>query len=255
MSDNHKESALRFELSQGADIRVMSFNLLVDNVDYAWGTPLGERPRGAVECFRRLLPDVVGVQEASRGWYSAIRGALGGEYDFVEPDFNGLKDGSCTGLLYNMKDLRLIASAQRVYSISNNERMRLVDAGVFERTADGKRFAVSSTHLDSEYPGDRTAERLVQIGELVAFAKELSREYSCPFISTGDMNITPDKPEYRALTENDFFADADPAPLPNVVDHIFHSPGAVPVYAALADEPFVRGASDHLPLFADFALK
>ena len=130
--------------------------------------------------------------------------------------------------------------------------MRLVDVGVFERISDGKRFAVSSTHLDSEYPGDRTAERLVQIGELVEIAKRIVAEYDCPFISTGDMNITPDKPEYRALTENDVFSDADSAPQPHIVDHIFHTSGVKPISVTLGEDKAVKGASDHLPLYADF---
>ena len=241
--------------SENAVVRVMSYNLLVDNEDYDWGTPLGERPNGAVAYILSTRPDVIGIQEASRGWYSAFREKLKGEYDFAEPDFGALEDGSCTGLMYDVKKLRLVASEQIIYSISNNERMRLVDVGVFERISDGKRFAVSSTHLDSEYPGDRTAERLVQIDELIGIAKRYVSEYGCPFISTGDMNITPDKPEYKALTENGVFSDADSAPLPHVVDHIFHTYGVKPIAVTLGNDETVKGASDHLPLYADFTFE
>lgn len=241
--------------SENAVLRVMSYNLLVDNDDYDWGTPLGDRPSGAVEYILRVRPDVIGIQEASRGWYSAFRKQLKEEYDFVEPDFGDITDGSCTGLMFDVKKLRLIASEQYIYSVSNNERMRLIDVGVFERISDGKRFAVSSTHLDSEYPGDRTAERLVQIDELIGVAKRFVEEYGCPYISTGDMNITPDKPEYKALTENGVFSDADAAPLPHVVDHIFHTSGAKSLGVTLGDDESVKGASDHLPLYADFNLE
>lgn len=241
--------------AENTPLRVMSYNLLVDNEDYDWGTPLGERPKGAAEYILRVRPDVIGIQEASRGWYSAFRELLKGEYDFVEPDFAGIKDGNCTGLMYDVKKVRLIASEQIVYSVSNNERMRLVDVGVFERIADGRRFAVSSTHLDSEYPGDRTAERLVQIGELIEIAKRCTKEYGCPYISTGDMNITPDKPEYKALTDNGVFYDADTAPQPYIVDHIFRSEGVKPIGVTLGDDDTVRGSSDHLPLFADFTFE
>ena len=240
---------------EDAVLRIMSYNLLVDNEDYNWGTPLGDRPNGAAEYILRIRPDVIGIQEASRGWYSAFRELLKGEYDFVEPDFAGIKDGNCTGLMYDVKKVRLIASEQIIYSVSNNERMRLVDVGVFERISDGKRFAVSSTHLDSEYPGDRTAERLVQINELIEIAKRYVSEYGCPYISTGDMNITPDKPEYRALTENGVFFDADQAPQAHIVDHIFHTEGVEPLCVTLGDDETVKGSSDHLPLFADFTLK
>lgn len=240
--------------SENTVLRVMSYNLLVDNEDYDWGTPLGERPKGAVEYILRVRPDVIGIQEASRGWYSAFREQLKGEYDFVEPDFGDVKDGNCSGLMYDVKKLRLIASEQIVYSVSNNERMRLIDVGVFERISDGKRFAVSSTHLDSEYPGDRTAERLVQIGELIETARRYVSEYDCPYISTGDMNITPDKPEYEALTDNGVFYDADTAPLPHIVDHIFHTAGVTPTCVTLGDDETVKGSSDHLPLYADFKL-
>lgn len=241
--------------AENATLRVMSYNLLVDNEDYDWGTPLGDRPIGAAEYILRVRPDVIGIQEASRGWYSAFRDLLNNEYGFVQPDFGDIKDGNCTGLMYDAKKLRLIASEQIIYSVSNNERMRLVDVGVFERIEDGKRFAVSSTHLDSEYPGDRTAERLVQINELIEIAKRYVSDYDCPYISTGDMNITPDKPEYRALTENDVFSDADSAPLPNIVDHIFHTAGVKPTGVTLGNDETVKGSSDHLPLYADFTLE
>lgn len=239
---------------ENAALRVMSYNLLVDNIDYDWGTPLGDRPKGAVEYILRIRPDVIGIQEASCGWYSAFREQLKGEYDFVEPDFGDIKDGNCSGLIYDVKKLRLIASEQIVYSVSNNERMRLIDVGVFERISDGERFAVSSTHLDSEYPGDRTAERLVQIGELIETAKRYVAEYDCPYISTGDMNITPDKTEYKALTDNGVLYDADSAPLPHIVDHIFHTAGVKPTGVTLGDDETVKGSSDHLPLYADFKL-
>ena len=235
------------------DIRVMSYNLLVDSDDYDWGTPLGERPTGAVECLRHYSPDVVGLQEASTGWFAAFRELLYGEYEFFNPDFNDRKDYVNTALIYNVRKVRPIAGEVVVYSVSNCERMRLVNVGVFERIADGRRFAVSSTHLDSDYPGDRTPERLIQIGELIETAKRYKTGYGCSFISTGDMNITPDKPEYRAFTENDVFADADEAPLSDIVDHIFHTGGVRSLHAVVVDDENARGASDHLPLFADFA--
>ena len=230
----------------------MSYNLLVDNGDYEWGTPLGERPLGAVACIRRCSPDVVGLQEASTGWFSAFRGLLKGEYEFLNPDFKGKKDYINTALMYNAAKLKPVSGEVVIYSVSNCERMRLVNVGVFERIADGKRFAVSSTHLDSEYPGDRMPERLIQIGELVETAKRYTSGFGCPFISTGDMNITPDKSEYRALTENGVFADADKSPLPHIVDHIFHTAGVRSLRAGIVDDENTRGASDHLPLFADF---
>ena len=235
------------------DIRVMSYNLLVDSDDYDWGTPLGERPTGAAACIRRYSPDVVGLQEASAGWFAAFRELLKGEYEFFNPDFKGRKDYVNTALIYNVRKVRSVAGEVAVYSVSNCERMRLVNVGVFERIADGRRFAVSSTHLDSDYPGDRTPERLIQIGELIKTAKRYNAGYSCPFISTGDMNITPDKQEYRALTENGVFRDADEAPLPHIVDHIFHTDGVDSLRVAVVDDEYTRGASDHLPLFADFA--
>ena len=83
------------------DIRVMSYNLLVDSDDYDWGTPLGERPTGAAACIRRYSPDVVGLQEASAGWFAAFRELLKGEYEFFNPDFKGGKTTS-TPRLYIM---------------------------------------------------------------------------------------------------------------------------------------------------------
>ena len=102
----------RAEDTENSTIRIMSYNLLVDNDDYSWGTSLVGRPNGAVKYILNTRPDVIGIQEASLGWYNAFRIKLVGEYDFVEPDFGDIEDGSCTGLMYDVKKLKLIASEQ-----------------------------------------------------------------------------------------------------------------------------------------------
>ena len=247
------------QLPEGADIRVVSFNLLVAKEDFDWSpwniTGRPEKLKAFVEYYK---PDVLGLQECSEKWHDGIKQQLGDTYEFLNPDFGGKADENCSTLIYDKTKLRVVASEVYSYSVGNSPRFRLIDIGVFERISDGARFIVSSTHLDPGWEGseggDMTRERNIQAGELVAKAKAYIRKWNCPYISTGDMNCPAGDVPYNTIVNSGVLTDADTHPGTDVVDHIFHTVGTECVSTARLTDTDLQGTSDHYPLIADFKL-
>ena len=247
------------QLVEGADIRIVSFNVLVAQEDFSWSPwVIGERPDKFKAFIEFYKPDVVGLQECSEKWHDGIKEKLGDTYEFLNPDFGGQADMNCSPIIYNKTTVRVIASEVYSYTIGNSPRFRLIDIGVFERISDGARFIVSSTHLDPGWEGsdggDKTYERNVQAGELVQKAREYIETWNCPYISTGDMNCPAGDIPYNTIVNSGVLTDADPHPQAGVVDHIFISEGAESLYTARVTDTDLQGTSDHYPLIADIKL-
>ena len=247
------------QLVEGADVRIVSFNVLVAQEDFSWSPwVIGDRPDKFKAFIDFYKPDVVGLQECSEKWHDGINEKLGDTYAFLNPDFGGQADMNCSPIIYNKNTVRVIASEVYSYTIGNSPRFRLIDIGVFERISDGARFIVSSTHLDPGWEGsdggDKTYERNVQAGELVAKAREYIETWNCPFISTGDMNCPAGDIPYNTIVNSGVLTDADPHPQAGVVDHIFISEGSQCLYTARVTDADLQGTSDHYPLIADIKL-
>ena len=109
--------------ASGTDIRVMSYNVLmdddVDNGGISWGKTLdqllnggeGTRDGNAAACIKYYAPDVIGFQEFSYNWYQGIRTALP-NYEFVntvDPE-SKKEDYMCTALAYNTDTIEVVSS-------------------------------------------------------------------------------------------------------------------------------------------------
>jgi len=120
------------EKTAGANLRVMSYNVLVDNDEslggWNWGKPLGNRGDKASACMDYYKPDVIGLQECNYKWHVSLRQNLP-DYDFVNPDVPsvmplektdslGKKDWMCTTLMYNTKPLTLLENELVGYSVN-----------------------------------------------------------------------------------------------------------------------------------------
>lgn len=238
--------------SEGADLRIMTYNVLADDIDYEWGYKLKGRTDGVIACIDYYKPDIIGMQENTTGWYAAIREALGDTYEYVNDSLNG--QHLVTTFMYNKNTLTLENQDCVYYTIKNNQEARVISMGCFTRKADGKKFVFISTHLDSEYPGDRSKERLLQIDELIAKAKSYYSKNRCEVIAVGDMNYYINTDEYVKMTTDGFFHDLDANPPAGVVDHMFGSSGVETVYNARLNDNEIKDCSDHLPLLADIKL-
>ena len=183
---------------------------------------------------------------------------MGDKYEFIYPDLE--KDGddqNCSLLLYDKTKYTVVKTELYKYSVSNSIQMRHMAIALFQSKADGRKFAVSSTHLNSGWEGsggDNTPQRTIQAGELIKKAQSWLSKNKCPFISTGDMNATIDEVPYQNIANSNVLFDVDQNPLAGCVDHIFSSVEATCLYTAQVRDEAIRAASDHWPLIADIKL-
>ena len=256
-------------ITSGADIRVMSYNTLVDNDEtlggWSWGQPLGNRGDKAAAAINYYKPDVIGLQENNYKWHVALRANLP-DYDYVNADVPeqqkleareslGKKDWMCTTMMYNTKTLKLIHNELIGYSVNYwgcIQRMRYISMAVFEVKATGERFVFTSTHLDAEKDRKGDTMRRTQSTELADRLNHYKDTYGYPIISTGDYNKGYNDEPLRIVREQ---AEMDSHPNNRGgIDYVLYSKGVTGKYFTVINDADLAGASDHQPIMADLAL-
>ncbi len=254
------------------NIRVMSANLLVSYKSWG-GEPVKPRAKQFVSFVESCTPDVIGVQEACFDWHACLEANLT-DYEILHPQ-NNLFQKSLTTLLYNTKTLRCIDSGRMTYSEGDGTKHRAVTWGVFETLSDGKRFAVTSTHLDLIREGKEQEELRIMSGqaeELFALLETIQGKYDCPVFCTGDYNAMENDSEQGVFAAADIYAllsarlqdtkflavqqeagEEEPWDFPSW-DHIFMDGNAEISAFRVCSESCLKGMSDHYPIFADIYL-
>lgn len=262
-----------FELTDGADIRIMSTNILVRYKGWG-GTPVKSRALMFAEVLNKYKPDVAAIQEACSDWHKCIEKTVGDTYEFVQPRFDLFRT-SLTTMIYNKNTLNLVDSGRVKYSQGDGPQHRAITWAVFETKEDGKRFAAISTHFDLLRLKDTEKEYDIifsQAEELFAFIDELSEKYDCPVFSAGDYNacetqgdigeaagvliyekVAEKLSDVKYMTENRMYGteigENDPC-----WDHIFLSGNAeIKAFRILSDS-YLSPLSDHYPIFTDISL-
>lgn len=258
---------------EGTDVRIMSANLLVSYKSWG-GEPVKPRAKQFTEFVQKTAPDVIGAQEVCGDWHACLKANLP-NYEIVHPQ-NNLFQKSLTTLLYNTETLRCVDSGRMTYSEGDGTKHRAVTWGVFETLAGGKRFIVTSTHLDLIREGKEDAEFAIMRGQAEEFFEllgDLRAKYDCPAFCTGDYNAMESDSEkgfFAATGIYDLFAERlqdtkfraslqsagteEEWDYPSW-DHIFMD-GEVDILAfRVCSEPFLKTMSDHYPIFADIAFK
>lgn len=259
-------------LTDGADIRVMSYNTLVDNDEtlggWSWGKPLADRADKAAAAIQYYQPDVIGLQENNYNWHVALRKNLP-DYDYVNADVPevqwlekaeslGKKDWMCTTMMYNTKTLELVANELIGYSVNYwgcIQRMRYLSMALFKVKATGEMFVFTSTHFDAEKYDDGIGQknRVIQATEMAQNILRYIDTYGCPVISTGDFNSSYGEDpisKIRALTGMVSHSNNRGG-----IDYILYSAGVDAKYFTVVNDADLNGASDHQPIFADLALQ
>ncbi|MBQ3202980.1 MAG: hypothetical protein IJB36_04990 [Clostridia bacterium] len=257
------------DLTAGADIRVMSYNTLVDNDEslggWSWGQPLGNRGDKAAAAINYYKPDVIGLQENNYKWHVSLRKNLP-DYDYVNADVPmgmpleareslGKKDWMCTTMMYNTKTLELVD--RELYGYSCNywgciQRMRYVSMALFKVKKTGEHFVFISTHLDAEKDSKGQSMRRQQATELAEAINYYKDTYGYPVISTGDYNSGYNNEPISIVREQ-----AEMTSHGNNrggIDYVLYSEGISAKYFTVVNDADVRGASDHQPIFADLSL-
>lgn len=262
-----------FELTDGADIRIMSANILVRYKGWG-GTPVKSRALMFAEVLNKYKPDVAAIQEACSDWHKCIEKTVGDTYEFVQPRFDLFRT-SLTTMIYNKNTLNLVDSGRVKYSQGDGPQHRAITWAVFETKDDGKRFAAISTHFDLLRLKDTEKEYDIifsQAEELFAFIDELSEKYDCPVFSAGDYNacetqgdigeaagvliyekVAEKLSDVKYMTENRIYGseigEKDPC-----WDHIFLSGNAEIKAIRILSDSYLSPLSDHYPIYADISL-
>ncbi len=255
----------RVNLTNGADFRIMSFNILSEE----WATNAGQGPRisGVVGCILEYKPEIIGIQEVSTLWYKELKERIGDEYEFVNSSVFGVRNYNYTALAYRKDSVELVDSDYFAYSQGNDPRLRLINMGVFKLKSSQKQLVVINTHFN----GDREDIAKVQANEFVTKVNEYKKKYDCPLIATGDYNCSEGSAPYNIMMNIDGFAEAKhtakstgvlystghplntkPSPATTSIDHIFYTGNVVPLYFTTLMDDYLLFASDHCPIFADF---
>ena len=260
------------ELAKGADLRVMSYNIMHPD----WSrVPVTGRDEIVAEILLYFKPDVVAIQEAGAKWHKALIPLLAdtGEYAFACRKSNAEGFIYCTTcFLYDPTTVRL--EEEYIQDLDYRDAARVFSVAVFERLSDGIRFAVTNTH---PAPRDEPQKYAKNMECILSYASELSSRYpDMPLIMTGDFNTPEHSEMYLRLMKEAGISDAKYKAdlmlrdyptffgyqvIPNTnepehcVDHIFVNDRVdVKLFNAVIDHD-VQNASDHIPIYADIHLK
>ena len=257
-------------LADGADIRVMSYNVL--NPDWNKRAPIYGRDEGVARVIKYYAPDVVGGQETAYVWHDALNDNLIYPKMYA-PACQKTASGkwNMTTFLYNTQTVRLIE--EYVIDLDENSDIRVFAVAVFEKISDGKRFVVTNTH---PAPVSSQPENYARNFEsiLSLLGNELSKYEGLPLIMTGDFNTKEQSDTYRefmtvaGVSDAKYAADrlvrenstcATFGQLPAAgndvcIDHIFVNDRTdVKLFNVVIDHG-VEKLSDHVPIYADIAL-
>lgn len=261
------------ELTEGADIRIMSFNILAE----LWNDklPVNGRDEIVAATILTYLPDVIGLQEVTSTWYKRLGPMIENKYQFVnQRTAENLVNYS--GMAYNVETVKPIESGCELFSQGNSGNLRLMNWGLFETIAGGERFVVMNTHWDINNSTEpKNAYRLVQSGEMANRVLELQQLYNCPVIVTGDYNANRNTEEFKNYISisNTKDAQVDAAVRVNAeyisyhavgvvakigdtsIDHITYTAGTEALFFKNFNQSPICDASDHNPIMADFVLE
>ena len=266
-------------LAEGADVRIMSFNVLAE----LWGdkVAVSGRDEKVVSALIYYAPDVVGLQEMSPAWHTAMSPLLKGTpYKFIGKDntvsHSTYGKTNFSPMLYNSDTLTLKESGVKAYSSASKTYAYVMTWAYFEHKETGKCFAVINTHFDLRNSGEKyDNNRTQQAKEIAAYVKTLQNRYSCEVITTGDYNTNESESQYTTIVNNGALHEAKytadvikracntyhklgatiSQSAANSIDHIFGTAGVRFAYFNVLVDRIVSDASDHCPIYADVILK
>ncbi|MBR2388631.1 MAG: endonuclease/exonuclease/phosphatase family protein [Clostridia bacterium] len=258
-------------LAEGADLRVMSFNILMSQ--YA-AIESNKRDLRMANILMYYMPDVVALQETEELWHTLIEKYL------VEPGIYAKaaeKTASgaynMTTFLYNPKTVKLLNT--EIHEVVKNSDVRLFVVCEFEKLSDGTRFVTTNFHPASDGYVQEHATHFKRL--FVLKDQALAKYKDLPIIMMGDFN-TPEEHEmypkfitnmgvkdakyeaetlvrrYATYLKGGPFGTLEKGDM-HCYDHIFVNANTkVKLFNVVIDHG-VTLTSDHLPIYADISTK
>ena len=270
-------SAQGIALTEGADLRIMTFNLLGN------GSNPNARFPNIQETILTYMPDVIGFQEAN-GQYAGVLNQLD-DYAIVETEM----PSNCTPILYlKEKYTQEDGGCEFLDSRYTGTNTKSIEWVVLRTKENGKTFCVINLHgavLTNDYDGYAgmsstemnaiVAEwRVDNVRQMLEIRDRVEAKHGdMPVMFTGDFNFKHGSDAYQAtlnagLTEAELSADirmtgsntwhsvGSKPTAGKSIDHIFYHPDDVTAlrhHIAMADG-FEIKASDHCAVWADVKL-
>lgn len=245
-------------------VRILTYNVLSDGIGFE-GSPCEGRKAGVLEVLSALSPDVVCLQEVSRGWFTVLKNDSSlTAVNPLETEIAGLM----TVILFDPETVELKNHGNEVYNTGGDYRMRRAVWGLFRRKESGETFCVVNTHFN--ITKNYNSYSSIQAMELIEITDDLRNQYSCPIFVTGDFNAKkrttvsyPASSVYEilashfsdgSLTCKSFSTGNTGISRNSTVDHIF-TVGDLKIYryVILSQKVFLH-LSDHYPIFVDAQL-
>nr|WP_155393894.1 endonuclease/exonuclease/phosphatase family protein [Xanthomonas albilineans] len=256
--------------SRPMPLKVMSFNVRVP-IDTEGDKRWEVRRSAMAVLIRAQHPDLFGTQELVKRQADYLATKLP-DYRWFGRSRDGNEDGERMGVFYDRHRLKLLASGD--FWLSDTPEIpgsiswghplpRMVNWGLFERIADGRRFYLFDTHL----PYREQDESARAKGAALILSRLRALPANVPVVLTGDFNTVQDSPTYRTLTRT--LTDArTQVTQPQGPEATFHDFTGHPDrridwiltrglhatrYATLDARPQGHWPSDHFPVIAEFA--
>ncbi len=275
------------DLTEGADMRLMTFNTLGSGTEYE------KRRPNEIQMLLDYLPDVVGVQEANKKVHAEVLKADPiSDYYAMNVEYHpNTTTVNYTAILYLKSKYTLIDSGiewlDSRYTETNTKSMSWA---VLERIGTGERFAVVNMHgavwtKSYPIPNGQTYEsmrelahtwRVDNVRQMLERVNAILATYpDIPLITMGDFNFDNDSAAYAAMmaghmddtqmtatvrtVENlkSFHTTVGAAPVEGqCIDHIFYTDDSLETLTfALGMRQLDLDASDHCPVYADVKFK
>lgn len=259
-------------LAQGADLRIMTANILAEFASWGAETTVYERAEIFASVLQVYSPDVVGVQEVTPQWDEMIPYYSGDKYEFIHMK---TQDGfvNYSTIIYKKDKYNVIDSGVMYFSTEGKSNIRLVTWGVFEDKITSDRFIVFNSH----WCWDTFEHANIQAREESALIKQVTEKYNYPYFCTADYNTKQDTENYNYFLSLTGAIDAkyaarDAGVLLNIsggcgalgtprgetgnsIDHIFMTP-SIKIFAfetVVINQTW--DLSDHSPKYCDVTLK
>ena len=281
-----KATIQKIELAEGADIRVMTFNILGSTID------TNNRKLDIIQTIVDYLPDVVGFQESNSKCLKNIhQSATISQYYGVNRGSHG--NGSTTNytpILYLKSKYKQVEGGVEWnrcrYEGTNTKSMSWT---VLERLSDGKQFIVVNIHgslwstnynppsgethatmqakAAKEWKEDNARQILDKISEMRAKYGDIA------VFTTGDYNFNSSHSAYQIMKSTglgsaqekaasvtkgaSYHSAVGSAPASDglAIDHIFYDPNITePIKHVICKRQIDLASSDHCPVYTDFKL-
>ena len=260
-------------LSEGADLRIMSYNILHPDWSHV---PVKGRDALVADILLHYRPDVAAIQEAGAKWHKALKPLLVDTGLYAPACRQSNAEGfiyCTTTFLYNPQTVRLVE--EEILDLEIRDAARVFSVAVFERLRDGVRFIVCNTHpAPSEEEPEKYARNMADLTALTSGV--ISKYAGLPVIIAGDFNTPEQSEQYLRYMRETGVRDAkyeaetlvcgcstyfgyqvppDPESTDSCIDHLFVNGGVdVRLFSAVISLG-VQDASDHIPIYADIAWK